>query len=249
MADRDVPAGPFGRDGRADAGSRPSWWVWVVAGGLVLVAGAIVWAARDVDNSEDSASTTAGTPTTTTTTAPTTTTPLALTVEALSQQIATLVPANLRTPAWECQASTTGPLTAGSIATCVPSPLPTDGEVDTVTVVVLDDAGAYAAARSGLAHLLLNPGQRDRPLPFDPPVPPGLNCTNLLASDSAFTQEAQREQLTPEQTYFGVVLYYFTHGRSPLMDIDNNGVPCETVIERSVVDTVWGGGWIASEYD
>ena len=33
------------------------------------------------------------------------------------------------------------------------------------------------------------------------------------------------------------------------MDIDNNGIPCETLIEPSVVDTVWAGGWITSRWD
>jgi hypothetical protein len=78
-------------------------------------------------------------------------------------------------------------------------------------------------------------------------VPPGLNCTNLLAPDSPFTEAAQADQLTPEQTYFGVVMYYFLQDRSPLMDVDHNGIPCETLIEPSVVDTVWAGGWIASQ--
>jgi hypothetical protein len=31
------------------------------------------------------------------------------------------------------------------------------------------------------------------------------------------------------------------------MDVDHNGIPCETLIEPSVVDTVWAGGWIASQ--
>jgi hypothetical protein len=158
--------------------------------------------------------------------------------------MATVAPASISLPPWQCQASTVGPLTAGSIATCIPSPPPTDGEIPMVTVLVLDDAGTYAAAHSGLDHLLLNPGERDRPSASEPPVPPGLNCTNLLAPDSAFTQLALEDQLTPEQTYFAVVVYYFTHGRSPLMDIDSNGIPCETLIEPSVVDTVWAGGWI-----
>ena len=60
-----------------------------------------------------------------------------------------------------------------------------------------------------------------------------------------FTREAQQEELTPEQTYFGVVMYYFLQDRSPLMDIDLNGIPCETLIDPSVVGVVWSGGWIA----
>ena len=178
--------------------------------------------------------------------------------------MATVAPASLNTPAWECQAAptvrtpdggesspvTTGTLTAGSLATCRPSPLPTEGEYPVVTVLVLDDAGRHVAAQSGLAHLLLNPTvDSEGGLIAPVTVPPGLNCTNLLAPDSPFTEAAQADQLTPEQTYFGVVMYYFLQDRSPLMDIDDNGIPCETLIEPSVVDTVWAGGWIASRYD
>lgn len=33
------------------------------------------------------------------------------------------------------------------------------------------------------------------------------------------------------------------------MDIDADGIPCETLIESSVVDAVWSGGWIAFRFD
>ncbi len=257
MTDTDVPTGPGDGDGDGDSavGSPPRWWAWAAAAALVLVVAVTIWAIQDDDEPEEPTPSSTTTTTTTTTTEPTTTTTRtttptttpspALTLEALSDQMATVAPASISAPPWQCRASTAGPLAAGSIATCIPSPPPTDGEIPNVTVLVLDNAGTYAAAHSGNDHLLLNPGERDRPFPSEPPVPPGLNCTNLLAPDSAFTQLAQADQLTAEQTYFAVVLYYFTHGRSPLMDIDDNGIPCETLIDPSVVDTVWAGGWIA----
>ena len=272
MTNTDAPEGAGEGDDGGDVGSPPSpgwrrWWVWAAAAAVVLVAvGVTVWAVQDDDEAEDAAPTTTSTPTTsstttittTTTTTTTTTPPPALTLEALSEQMATLAP--LDTPSWQCQAAprletttvppvTTGPLTAGSLATCIPSTLPTEGEYPGVTVLVLDDAGTYTAALSGVAHLLLWPiVTPDGGLAYVD-VPPELNCTNLLAPDSPFTERAQADQLTPEQTYFAVVMYYFTQDRSPLMDIDNNGIPCETLIEPSVVDTVWAGGWIASRFD
>lgn len=197
------------------------------------------------------APTTTVTPTTTTTTTTptaTSTPPPALTLETLSEQMAAEAPVSLGVPAWECQAFSGGPLTAGSIATCRPATLPTEGEYPEVTVLVLDDAGTHAAARSGIAHLLLDPRTYTAGGLADP-VPPGQNCTSLLAADSPFATTARADQLTPEQTYFGVVLYYFLQDRTPLMDIDDNGIPCETLIESSVVDTVWSGGWIASRFD
>ncbi len=263
MTDTDARTGPGEGDDGGDVGSPPSpwwrrWWVWPAAAVVVLVAvGVLIWAVQDDDEAEDAAPTTTSAPTTTTTTRTSTTTtttttstpPPALTLETLSQQIVTLVPANLSDPAYECRTETTGPLTVGSVATCQQSPLPIEGETHTVTVLVLDDAGTYAATRSGNDHLLLNSEMIVQREPGDPPLSAGLNCTNLLAPDSPFTQEAKADELTPEQTYFGVVLYYFLQDRSPLMDIDNNGIPCETLIESSVVDTVWAGGWIASRWD
>ena len=278
MTDTDVPAGPGDGDDGGDVGSPISpwwrrWWVWTAAAAVVLVAvGVTIWAVQDDDTGEDATPTTTTTRTTTEsttrttsttpTTMPTTIPPPAFTLEALSEQMATVAPASLNTPAWECQAAprlyttpttvppvTTGPLTTGSLATCIPSTLPTDGEYPVVTVLVLDDVGTYTAALSGVAHLLLWPIVTPEGGLSSPPVPPGLNCTNLLAPDSPFTQAAQADQLTPEQTYFGVVMYYFLQDRSPLMDIDDNGIPCETLIEPSVVDTVWAGGWIASRFD
>ena len=261
MADTDIREGPDQGDDGGDVESPPSpwwrrWYMWAAALAVVLVAvGVVVWAAQDDESGEDAAPTTNTTTTSTTTTSSTTSTtttttpPPALTLETLAEQIVTLVPANLSDPAYECRTETTGPLTAGSVATCQQSPLPSEGEVHTVTVLVLDDAGTYAATRSGNDHLLLNSEMIAGREPGDPPLPAGLNCTNLLAADSPFTEAAQADGLTPEQTYFGVVMYYFLQDRSPLMDIDNNGIPCETLIEPSVVYTVWAGGWVASRYD
>ena len=62
-----------------------------------------------------------------------------------------------------------------------------------------------------------------RPVFSHPGLPLDSAIARLSTADSAFTEVAQGDQLTPEQTYFGVVMYYFLQGRSPLMD--GNGIP------------------------
>jgi hypothetical protein len=257
-------------DDHAEPGAskgRRRWWVWAAVAALLIAAAVTIWAVQEDDTGDEAESTTTivaatttvpttttvppSTSTTTTTTAP----PPALTLDRLGGQMAAVAPASLGVADWACQAATTATgstpappatLTAGSIAQCRPATLPADGEYPVTTVLVLDDAGTFTAAQSGIAHPLLSPGLMDT-LPR--PIPPGLNCTDLLAPDSAFTEAAREDRLTPAQTYFGVVLYYFRQDRSPLMDIDDNGIPCETLIDPSVVNTVWGGGWIASRFD
>jgi hypothetical protein len=248
------------------------WWVWVAgAAVLVLLVGVVAWAPWGGDR-ESAAPTptltvTSSTPTSTTvtstTSAPSTTAPQPLTLEGLAADLVDVVPASLAAyagrpvAAWGCDKGpyvageteaplpTTGPLPAGSVAACRPSPVPAEGEHPVVTVLVLDDLGTHVAALSGNRFPLLNPVV----LPdgtFAPvvDVPPGQNCTRLLAPDSSFVREAEREQLTQEQTYVGVVLYYFLQNRSRLLDADDNGIPCETLVPESVVSTVWGGGWV-----
>lgn len=182
-----------------------------------------------------------------------------LTVETLGARIADmlstskLVVGGESYPDWSCaagavsvgqqesEAVTTGPLAAGSVATCRPSPVPNEGEHPVVTVLVLDDGGSVSVAESGLAFPLLFP---TRPMGVGEEIPSGSNCTDLLAAGSVFSREA--ENLPPVKRYFAVVLYWFLEGRpSPLMDIDENGVPCETLFSADVVDAVWSGGWLA----
>jgi len=247
------------------------WWVWAASAVvLVLLVGVVIWSPWSGDP-EGAAPTPMVTVTMSTpvTTAPSTdsstSTPAQqpLTVEGLAADLVDVVPASLAAytgrpvAAWGCERRpdatgetvtpppTTGPLPAGSVAVCRPSPVPAEGEHPVVTVVVVDDLGTYSAALSGNRFPLLLPALAPNGT-FAPgvDVPPGLNCTRLLAPDSSFVQEAEREQLTQEQTYVGVVLYYFLGDRSPLLDADDNGVPCETLVPESVVSTVWGGGWV-----
>ena len=186
--------------------------------------------------------------------------PVSLTVEQLGALISTSLPNSSLAavgedhPEWTCEAGpvrigdedhnpiTDGPLPAGSVATCRPTPTPIEGEHPVLTVLVLDNNSTVAVAESGLTHPLLFPT-----LPFaagyEEEVSSGLNCTELLAAGSVFSRQTQ--DLTPAQTYFGVVLYWFLEGRpSPLMDIDQNGVPCETLFSPEIVDSVWTEGWL-----
>lgn len=249
------------------------WWVWAASSAvLVLLVGVVVWAPWSGDP-EGAAPTpvvtvTSSTPASTTTapsttSSPSTAAPQPLTVGGLAADLVDVVPASLAAyagrpvTAWGCEKGpyvagetetplpTTGPLPAGSVAACRPSPLPAEGEHPVVTVLVLDDLGTYVAALSGNRFPLLNPlVLSDGTFAPVVDVPPGQNCTRLLAPDSSFVREAEQEQLTQEQTYVGVVLYYFLQDRSPLLDADDNGIPCETLVPEPVVGSVWAGGWV-----
>jgi hypothetical protein len=242
---------------------------------LVLLVALVIWSpwADDTESAAPTPAVTTSTsaPTTTgpTTTAPrTTSSPTSaasqpLTLEALAADLVDVVPASLAAyvgrpvQAWGCEKGpyvigetaaplpTAGPLPAGSIAVCRPSPIPAEGEHPVVTVLVIDDAGTYSAALSGNNYPLLLPAALpDGTFAPEVDVPPGQNCGQLLSPDSSFLQEAERERFTPEQTYVGVVLYYFVQDRSPLLDADDDGIPCETKFPASVVDAVWSGGWV-----
>ena len=65
-------------------------------------------------------------------------------------------------------------------------------------------------------------------------APDGLNCTQFFGT--ALTD--------PEVGYLEAVAYWFLQGRHDLMDIDANGVPCETVVAAEVVSSVFAGGLI-----
>jgi hypothetical protein len=134
-------------------------------------------------------------------------------------------------------------LDAGVVAVCRPQPpSPQGGDVPVVTVLVLDDQGTVSIAEGGLRFPLLHPNV----IGMD--FPSGLNCSQLLAPGSVFDEQATREGLTPTQRYFGTVTYWFLQDRpTPLMDIDQNGIPCQTLVSAAVVEQVWSGGWITPE--
>jgi hypothetical protein len=140
---------------------------------------------------------------------------------------------------WACTAETTGPLGYGSVLTCRPDPEPVESSWPIVTLLMTGDA-TWTAAESGLLFPLLHPTARDGMITG--PMPRGVNCTDLLAEDSPFSQLG--DGLAPEQTYFAVVLHFFLDGQSYLMDIDDNGVPCETLFDPGVVAEVWDGGYL-----
>jgi hypothetical protein len=131
-------------------------------------------------------------------------------------------------------------LGAGMVAVCRPQPpSPQGGEVPVVTVLVLDDQGTVSIAEGGLRFPLLHPNV----IGMD--VPSGLNCSQLLAPGSVFDEQATQSGLTPTQRYFATVTYWFLQDRpTPLMDIEQNGIPCETLVPASVVEQLWSGGWI-----
>ncbi len=142
--------------------------------------------------------------------------------------------------AWSCEVDTAGGLTTGSVLTCRPEPPVLDGQYPVATVLVLDGSGTgtFAVMESGVVNPILLAGAIVSELGS------GLNCTRLTDPSSQL-MSGIGSGLTVEERYGGVVLYWFLEGRpSPRMDIDENGIPCETKFDGAVVTTVWSGGWL-----
>ena len=138
--------------------------------------------------------------------------------------------------AWACIPDTAD-LTPGAVLTCTPDPPVTEGQHPVLTVLVLDGHGTVLVLEAGLEFPILGADT------IVGEVGTGLDCTRLVADDSAL--DTVRDGLTPEQTYGAVVLYWFVEGRpSPLMDVDENGIPCETDFADEIVAAVWAGGWL-----
>ena len=133
---------------------------------------------------------------------------------------------------WTCLSDSEGGLQGGSVATCGPDPPITEGQYPVVTVLVLDGAGTVAVAESGIQNPRLDPGW------MSSNVKSGLNCTQFTETDPG------PASIADPLTYFATVLYWFEEGQpSPLMDIDENGIPCETKFTADVVTDLWSGGW------
>lgn len=134
-----------------------------------------------------------------------------------------------------------GGLASGGVLICRPDPEPTEGQFPLLTVLVLDGgAGTIAWAQAGVENPTLN---ADGLVSGSGALPRGLNCTDLVAHPAFVADIAGR--LDPTLTYFAAVLYWFLEDRpTPRMDIDSNGIPCETLFPADVVQRVWGGGYL-----
>jgi len=136
--------------------------------------------------------------------------------------------------------SVDGTVDTGSVLTCRPDPEPTEGQFPLLTVLVLDaGAGTIAWAQAGVENPSLNADGF-----FSRSLPRGLNCTDLVA-DPVFVAD-MAERLDPDLVYFAVVLYWFLEDRpTPRMDVDSDGIPCETRFPADVVNRVWKGGFVS----
>ncbi|MDH4363014.1 MAG: hypothetical protein OEY70_02855 [Acidimicrobiia bacterium] len=133
-----------------------------------------------------------------------------------------------------------GGLTSGAVPICRPDPEPTDAQFPLLTALVLDGgAGTVAWAQAGIENPSLNADAF-----LSGSLPRGLNCTQLVA-DPTFAADISR-RLTPNLVCFAVVLYWFLEDRpTPRMDVDSNGIPCETLFPDDVVNVVWNGGYVS----
>ena len=172
---------------------------------------------------------------------PTTTTTPPLSLESLEAQL------NLEWPtstagsswgsvSWACGTAISGPLLTGSVMKCLPVDIPTEGQHPIITVLILDDAGTFAVAQSGIVNPILDPET------IVPTVGPGQLCGEIADEGSELTVLLPDD----ETRYFGALLYWFMEGRPSRMDADGDGVPCETLFPEEIVDAVWTGGWIGA---
>ena len=185
-------------------------------------------------------------PSTTPTATSTTTPPVAMTIGQVEAYMAEQWPGSASADrwgvdvgrAWSCERETAGELATGAVLTCRPDPPVLEGQHPVTTVLVLDTGGTLAVMESGVVNPVLLADV------IVGEVGSGLNCSRLLDSGSAL-MSGIGSGLTDEDRYGAVILYWFLEGRpSPLMDLDENGIPCETKFGEAIVTKAWSGGWL-----
>ncbi len=123
-----------------------------------------------------------------------------------------------------CDEDPTTPIGRGTVLYCQAVPeKPEAFETGTLVLVLLDDAGevVYTGGTDVFdIHELAGPG---------------LFCRDLRT-------HPYLSGLKPEIQYLFMLAYWFQDGQPDRMDADRDGVPCETLFEPGVVDTVWAGG-------
>ena len=184
-------------------------------------------------------------PAITTTTAPSTTTTTTTTIAPLTlTSVIDELDADFGSMplGWDCVNVTedwsggnvTDPITPGSVLRCDPAQDgPPEGENLPVVTVLALDAATIAVAQTDISSAA---GQAVG-MVLPPWFGSGRTCREVI-------DEAGLDAIEDELAYFALLGYRFIEGRPALMDIDDNGVPCETRFSPGAVDAVWAGGLI-----
>jgi hypothetical protein len=98
-------------------------------------------------------------------------------------------------------------------------------ETGEMLVVVLDDAGRVATQ-------VATDGSTSNPFV----APPGMLCRDYLA-----TYHSGGGNFDERAAYTELLAYWFLEGEPDRMDVDHDGVPCETLFAAEVVADVWSG--------
>lgn len=140
-------------------------------------------------------------------------------------------------------ADTSQPATHGDVVLCGGQSEP-PAELGSLLVVVVDDAGTTASLwdtfESGERLALWT--SEEQSLPFDAMA--GQLCREFLAHprlDGWLTDPVDTELGSARNAYVLVLAYWFLEGQPTRMDVDDNGIPCETLFPPDVVADVWAG--------
>lgn len=106
-------------------------------------------------------------------------------------------------------------------------------DVGHLGLVVLDDTGTTAAW-----------GGSDYPeMPFL--AAPGQLCREFLADPWLAGWLTEPDYIAIgmlDHAYTLVLAYWFLEGQPTRMDVDDNGIPCELLVDPEVIARVWAGG-------
>ena len=105
-------------------------------------------------------------------------------------------------------------------------------DVGHLGLIVLDDTGttvAWGGSDYPEMPFLAAPGQLCREFLADPRLAGWLTEPDYIAIGM------------PDQAYTLVLAYWFLEGQPTRMDVDDNGIPCELLVDPEVIARVWAG--------
>lgn len=129
--------------------------------------------------------------------------------------------------------------TRGDVLICSGQSEPPAEHGPLVIVVLHDDGGAASLWDQGRLVLW---SSAEQSTPFT--AVPGRLCREFLADQNIetwLTDPSNVARGSQHWAYTLLLAYWFLEGEPARMDIDGNGIPCETLFPPEVVADVWAG--------